>query len=1152
MNKQEFLLLANCKRSIFEFAEHVYIIHPIQGKILFKLYPFQKSVLWSFLNNRFVIVLKARQMGLTELIALYVLWLGSFFPYKNIQIISLKDRVAKKVMRRIKFMYMNLPDILKTPIINGNRGDMGTASEILFSNNSSIVSIPTTEDAGRSEAVSLLIMDEAAIMQYAENIWASAFPTLACISGSYEILVKRFVKKPRRKDRYKRVIETVKIEDLSPKEKGIKSLIKDDLYTLTHKGEWKRINYSQNKGLMETWEVKDGRGKTLECTPKHRLLTPYGWHTVEDIVKEGLDIIQVDLGLDSLKAKVVIPDPQKRVVKPIKGFPRHYISNFGEVYRKYNRSGVTVKVKPHESHNGSYDVGLTREVGQKMKTFTKKVSRLVAETFLGAIPKHLVVDHINCNNKDNRVTNLQLISYSENTTRSQDYSLGARLSTIADKIDPELSGKILNYKALNPSLSHEGIRSKLSSQDNIKVGRKTIGNHLSRDRVYLSKLTFIRTFETLIYDINVEGHNSYILPYDNFINHNTGGSAIVNSCITGDTKIIGEKETFRIDSIAPKKFGVKDLSHLNIRVLSHRGEWRRVLGAVNKGELETWEVRDEFGGTLKCTPNHKLLTPQGWETVQNIVNQGLNTILYDSGLSGLETPPKTNPPNKEEIKDIPGFPNYAISNLGKVYIKKGETLVEKLSRLNSWGYHSISLWDKNSKKKVTISRLVASVFIGDIPKGYVVDHIDCNPLNNHVNNLQIITISENGKRAAKYSRPLILGTRIGKKFPNLQLSGLIAEKHAKYGAHYGSSIKIAKECSKELGYKVDRGYVQGRVRGYKGYSIDISKLSLIRKYRDTIYDISVEEDQSYITSSKFVSHNTPFGVAGFYYQTWSEALLNANGFTPLKISWDLHPDRDINWYTSMRQALGAKRTAQEIDCDFLASGDTVFDLADIKDIEEELQFSPPIEKRLNGNLLIFKRPVPGERYFIGGDVSTGRAADYSSFSVMNALGEEFAAFKGRIPLNRYSSLLASTGMEYNRALLAPEANDIGEAVISYLQLNGYNNLYYTTKLIKEKGSNKPKVLKVPGWFTTSKTRPIIINKLEEDIREGTVNILNPFFTNEAYTFVYDEMNRPVAMNKGEALGDGSETYADDAIMGEAITNFIRSGKQIPLEMIPPK
>ena len=102
-----------------------------------------------------------------------------FRDNKNIQIISIKDRVAKKVLRKIKYMYRNLPDFLKIPIVNGRAGDFGTAQELEFSNGSIITSIPTTEDAGRSEAVSLLVIDEAAIVRWASQIWASAMPTLA-------------------------------------------------------------------------------------------------------------------------------------------------------------------------------------------------------------------------------------------------------------------------------------------------------------------------------------------------------------------------------------------------------------------------------------------------------------------------------------------------------------------------------------------------------------------------------------------------------------------------------------------------------------------------------------------------------------------------------------------------------------------------------------------------------------------------------------------------------------------------------------------------------------------------------------------------------------------------------------------------------------
>jgi len=161
----QFDIIRKIYKNIFLFASYVYVIHPIRGKVPFLLYPYQKRVLWYFLTKRFNIVLKFRQAGITELISLYCLWLAMFHPNKNIVIISIKDRVAKKVLRKIKYMYKNLPDFLKVEIVNGRTGEHGTAQEIEFSNGSMITSVPTTEDAGRSEAVSLLVIDEAAIVR---------------------------------------------------------------------------------------------------------------------------------------------------------------------------------------------------------------------------------------------------------------------------------------------------------------------------------------------------------------------------------------------------------------------------------------------------------------------------------------------------------------------------------------------------------------------------------------------------------------------------------------------------------------------------------------------------------------------------------------------------------------------------------------------------------------------------------------------------------------------------------------------------------------------------------------------------------------------------------------------------------------------------
>ena len=301
------------------------------------------------------------------------------------------------------------------------------------------------------------------------------------------------------------------------------------------------------------------------------------------------------------------------------------------------------------------------------------------------------------------------------------------------------------------------------------------------------------------------------------------------------------------------------------------------------------------------------------------------------------------------------------------------------------------------------------------------------------------------------------------------------------------------------------------------------------------------------TGGAAIVNSTPYGIGNFYHSTWVDSISGGNVFNPIRLYWQMHPERDESWYKEMSTALGPKRTAQEIDGDFLTSGNSVFDLRDIKAIEDCLSDYPVIKTRYNGQYRQFLEPEDDTEYFIGADVATGRASDYSAFTCMDKSGEEQAIYKGRMPPDKFGRLLGDTGTLFNNATIAPESNDIGLAVTSFLQTEGYPKLYYYQKMIKKKGKSRPEVDKSPGWLTTSKNRSIIIDNLESDIREENIIVKDPFFIQEAYTFIYDSLGRPVAMGKhrNNTAGDielETEVYADDSILAKAITNHIRKGK----------
>ena len=106
-----------CESDIVYFAKtFCKIEHPIKGKIPFNLFDFQSNTLSEFLNHRFNIVLKSRQMGISTLCAMFGLHQMLFKENFKILIIATKADVAKNLVRKVQIMYDNLPIWLRSDI----------------------------------------------------------------------------------------------------------------------------------------------------------------------------------------------------------------------------------------------------------------------------------------------------------------------------------------------------------------------------------------------------------------------------------------------------------------------------------------------------------------------------------------------------------------------------------------------------------------------------------------------------------------------------------------------------------------------------------------------------------------------------------------------------------------------------------------------------------------------------------------------------------------------------------------------------------------------------------------------------------------------------------------------------------------------------
>ena len=169
---------------------------------------------------------------------------------------------------------------------------------------------------------------------------------------------------------------------------------------------------------------------------------------------------------------------------------------------------------------------------------------------------------------------------------------------------------------------------------------------------------------------------------------------------------------------------------------------------------------------------------------------------------------------------------------------------------------------------------------------------------------------------------------------------------------------------------------------------------------------------------------------------------------------------------------------------------------------------------------------------ISADVARGDGEDFSAFLVFKLETMEVVAeYQGKPNLEQFASVLDSTGREYGNCLLVVENNSLGISILEKLIDRDYPNLYYSVKGTHEyveKIQAESMKNTVPGFTTSSKTRPLIVAKLEEFIRNKLINIYSSRAINEFKTFIWYK-NRAQAMR----------SYHDDLVMALAIGCWVR-------------
>lgn len=336
--------------------------------------------------------------------------------------------------------------------------------------------------------------------------------------------------------------------------------------------------------------------------------------------------------------------------------------------------------------------------------------------------------------------------------------------------------------------------------------------------------------------------------------------------------------------------------------------------------------------------------------------------------------------------------------------------------------------------------------------------------------------------------------------------------------------------------------------------------------------------------SLVVIESTANGVGDYFHRMWNKAVRGENEFIPIFLPWFIDPTyskafnteaereqfidevntvnigldgekiyteeyllkekhgltyEQLNWrrYTLENKCNGELEIFQQEypstpDEAFIASGRPRFNTSSLKKYQtltkpgkrgylvekgQHIEFVPDSK----GYIELWKEPKKGEFYCIGADVAEGLAhGDYSCGLVGDENFEVVAMWHGHTDPDLFGDELYKLGLYYNNAYIGVESNNHGHAVLRRLREREYWNIYFQKTYDRMTDQITSKI----GWNTNIKTKPLMIDKLAEFLREMYLGIYSDLIINECFTYVRND----------NGTTDAQQGCYDDTVMALAI------------------
>lgn len=202
-----------------------------------------------------------------------------------------------------------------------------------------------------------------------------------------------------------------------------------------------------------------------------------------------------------------------------------------------------------------------------------------------------------------------------------------------------------------------------------------------------------------------------------------------------------------------------------------------------------------------------------------------------------------------------------------------------------------------------------------------------------------------------------------------------------------------------------------------------------------------------------------------------------------------------------------------------------------------------LKEHPQGELLVYHELSPTEAYVIGADVGMGLRAsntvrkdsDPSVAQILDSQMRQVAVWRGVIHPDAFAKILLCLGYHYNGALIACERNNHGLVTVIALRDADYPYLYTE---VPEGTLEAQRDSVNLGFFTSERSKPLIIDALRSLDRERAIEINDAQTLREMLTFIVTE--------SGKMQAEEGET--DDCVMALCIAAYVSDGVWKPVEV----